>query len=60
MSYLNSVTTPLQQVAHVSPRITAKSSLKAKTMNIALWTLQALWGGLLLLHWLRQNHVLQA
>jgi len=44
MSYLNSVTTPLQQVAHVSPRITAKSSLKAKTMNIALWTLQALWG----------------
>jgi uncharacterized membrane protein YphA (DoxX/SURF4 family) len=40
MSYLNSVTTPLQQAARVVPETT----LKAKTMNIALWILQVLWG----------------
>ena len=40
MSYLNSVSTPLQQAARVAPRTTAK----ATTMNIALWILQVLWG----------------
>src|ERR1700722_5999409 len=55
MSYLHSVATPLQQAAHVSPNAMSKS----KTMNIALWILQVLWGGGFLLHWLRQNHVLQ-
>jgi hypothetical protein len=41
MSYLHSVATPLQQAAHVSPNAMSKS----KTMNIALWILQVLWGG---------------
>jgi len=40
MSYLNSVTTPLHQATRVAPRTT----LKAKTVNIALWILQVLWG----------------
>jgi hypothetical protein len=40
MSYLNSITTPLQQAARVVP----KTSPKTKTMNIALWTLQVPWG----------------
>ena len=40
MSYLNSVTNPLQQTACVAPKATSN----AKTMNIALWILQVLWG----------------
>ena len=40
MSYLTSVTSPLQQAAHVSPNAISKS----KTMNIVLWILQVLWG----------------
>ena len=42
MAYLNSVTTPLQQAAGVAPKTTPKA--KTKTMNIALWILQVLWG----------------
>jgi uncharacterized membrane protein YphA (DoxX/SURF4 family) len=40
MSYLNTVTTPLQEAAPVTP----KTSLKGKTTNVALWILQVLWG----------------
>lgn len=40
MSYLDSVTMPMQQAPDVSTRVTPK----AKTMNIALWILQMLWG----------------
>lgn len=41
VSYLHSVATPLQQAAHVSPNAISKS----KTINIALWISQVLWGG---------------
>jgi len=40
MSYLNSVTTTQQEAAFVTARTTTKS----QTMNIALWIWQVLWG----------------
>ncbi len=40
MSYANSVTTTEQKTAFVAPR----AAFKNRTMNIALWILQVLWG----------------
>jgi uncharacterized membrane protein YphA (DoxX/SURF4 family) len=42
--YHNSVTTPLKQAARVAPKTFSKTTPKAKTLNIALWILQVLWG----------------
>jgi uncharacterized membrane protein YphA (DoxX/SURF4 family) len=44
MSYVNSLTRPLQQAAGGASEATTKISPKAKTINVALWILQVLWG----------------